>query len=547
MRALTTRRCLLGTALPVVLALLTTLACTESDSPGPCRVGCDRGILVGGVTAGTDPVAAEVIAMRVDETGVEFLASTVADSSGRFVMELPSGGYIVSAYLPHPVRRQIYFSASGPTLEAQEADTLWIRAEGDLRWAFFPLARLRVQAAMHADYDNVPVGMMSYRHLPEGASGSGVGEQGWGNAVVRDGNLAVDSPPLLPGTYSLAMALPSGETIWLPDGHRVEDAAQVTVTAQSELPLDFTLTSPPALFEAHLTGAWMTMHTSEPRVSLFASDSTLMLRDYVDSSGACVLPLQVVEDVRVLVVNAGVERWVGGMSFEEAQVFALTPGQTTRMDEIVDCGLRVGLPGLDVGSEIQWGDVWVYDDTGTRVIGSHGISNVRESQVIPFANLDPGTYLLRVRPREFLQARWLGQWYQGALSAQDATPITLSEPGTCAEVVVELQRGASILGAVEHAGSPAQVTAWVGVTTEASPSLLGSRRAIGRDESYELRGLPDGDYRVGAWLCDEYMSCPPEDVVWFPGTTQWGEATTIAIRNGEDVTGIDIEISLAKK
>jgi len=60
--------------------------------------------------------------------------------------------------------------------------------------------------------------------------------------------------------------------------------------------------------------------------------------------------------------------------------------------------------------------------------------------------------------------------------------------------------------------------------------------------TYEVEGLPDGDWKIGAWLRAEgYPDQPPAGTVWYPGTTDWNEAGVIQVRNHADVTGIVID------
>ena len=60
------------------------------------------------------------------------------------------------------------------------------------------------------------------------------------------------------------------------------------------------------------------------------------------------------------------------------------------------------------------------------------------------------------------------------------------------------------------------------------------------DYSFNLTGLPDGDYVLGAKAF--YLSPSMEEMVWYPGTFDRQEAQVIQIRNASVVEGADIII-----
>ena len=58
-------------------------------------------------------------------------------------------------------------------------------------------------------------------------------------------------------------------------------------------------------------------------------------------------------------------------------------------------------------------------------------------------------------------------------------------------------------------------------------------------------GLPDGDFKVGAWPVGEgrdWLDPPPADTVWYPGTEDWDSASVVEIRDASVVTDLVIDV-----
>jgi hypothetical protein len=60
---------------------------------------------------------------------------------------------------------------------------------------------------------------------------------------------------------------------------------------------------------------------------------------------------------------------------------------------------------------------------------------------------------------------------------------------------------------------------------------------------FEILGLPDGRWKIGATRDYFFWGCPdslPDDMVWYPGTPDWEAATAIEIRDHAEIDGIEI-------
>jgi len=151
-----------------------------------------------------------------------------------------------------------------------------------------------------------------------------------------------------------------------------------------------------------------------------------------------------------------------------------------------------------------------------------------------FGGLTPGRYAV-----EFYAYPYLGEWYDDALSWEQATPITVGRDEAVSGIDAVMTRGSTISGIVigaEGAGiDGVQVTAyrydpdsdyWWDVTTVRTA----------RDGSYEVPRLPGGTYRVRFLGTGEYFG------EWYDNARTEGAATSIEVPRDTTVTGIDAQL-----
>jgi hypothetical protein len=251
--------------------------------------------------------------------------------------------------------------------------------------------------------------------------------------------------------------------------------------------------------------------------------------------------------VRIQVSIAGYDRWIGGDSFEEAQEFDLRLGEEITDVRYVESGLLLERPAETLGVHDDL-IVEVYDADTQRSIWPGGSSMGGSSHLHAIANLSPGNYWLHITPAGSLRCRWLAQWYDRADDSAGATVIRIQDEGETVPIGLNLIQGGSINGTVSWTWSEETAYTRVCLTTASSAEHLG-RLTLGSfwqemsEERYEMLGLPDGGYKIGAWICSDYpYNCEPINVSWYPGTADWESAEVVEIRDLGDIEGIDLEL-----
>jgi hypothetical protein len=127
---------------------------------------------------------------------------------------------------------------------------------------------------------------------------------------------------------------------------------------------------------------------------------------------------------------------------------------------------------------------------------------------------------------------------------EEATPITIPGEGEIVSVPVTLERGGTIRGTVLTVPKDPSADYYIYITAADDPAAWGHTFYWEWDRSFEVEGLPNGNWKVGAWRQwkSEYPEQPPEETVWYPGTLDWGSAGIIEIRDFSDVSGIEIVV-----
>lgn len=155
-----------------------------------------------------------------------------------------------------------------------------------------------------------------------------------------------------------------------------------------------------------------------------------------------------------------------------------------------------------------------------------------------------GGYLLRPLPEGavtiLFEDCWTGtyvkQWYDGASTQADATPVSVRDGGETPAIDAELIAGATILGTVRRQSG----SALSGACVDAYDSGLtvagrGTTSAGGR---YRISGLLPGDYRVRFSDCGNAQYAAR----WFDGASGYDSATTLTLAEAATRSGIDAEL-----
>ena len=141
---------------------------------------------------------------------------------------------------------------------------------------------------------------------------------------------------------------------------------------------------------------------------------------------------------------------------------------------------------------------------------------------------------ITVRPLDVLR-----RWRFRVSNASDIPVISSPAIAPDGTAMWSLDLGGEIKGTITDARNPA---AWhlVYFTTANDPT---ARQTVSFEEgTFAVHGLSDGDYKIGVWQYEagQYPDLPPPGTVWYPGTTDWSTAQTIAIRGHEVVSGINM-------
>ena len=518
-------------------------ACNECNEC-PSGPNCATGAIHGHVLGGGKPLEATIrTGVPRDTPGLHGSFATSTDSLGRYRLELPDGNYILQLSL---ASGRYYYSSHGIVSSEYEADTLRIAAGSDPIRADFTLGALEVRVELALDLpDRVADLWLARRDSAAGGWDRFVAlESSW----IEGGIARFGFPGLLPGVYAMELYL--GRTraeFWLPNQRSVDSAETVEVEIGRTTRYEVVVATQPARISGEIVGSWQEMGLDQPWIFLSDEDSSFVADAQADWQGGFSIGLFFPARVRLLVRMGDFTRWIGGERYTDAEVFDLRLGEEISGIRLEESGLLIEIPLDDLP------EVWdliaelVHADDLAPLASHPRIYFDERSRLIPVPNLLPGDYLLRLRPRRFLRHPWLEQWHDRAADAAQATVISLGAGGEVVPVALHPERGATIYGTIECPPGDGRTFAWICLTRATSSEHLGIQHR-GRSSTppapvdYALKGLADGDYKVGAWLCThpEY-ECPPENVMWYPGTADRDSATVIEIRDHQDVDGIILE------
>jgi hypothetical protein len=490
-------------AASLCLLLLLSPSCTDRstcDLPA-YEVGAVEGyVLAGGegrsITVGARP--------REGERRGAVIASTLSDSTGWFRLELPTGLYrletnpVSGMYSTGDVRDTITI-----TPHVQHYDLLRgqlqvrIRMPGELNGESF---KLSIRSPHTYDSDSQTL-------------------------QVQDGLLDFHFPVLYPQSYTLELE-PAGSTqgLYLPGTYDPDEAETVEIGAEEPVIIETSFEQSYASISGSITGSWQQASVDRPEVNAYSADSIRIARAWCEDDGTFTLPLFIAEPVRLLTECQGLEQWVGGATYEEAQVFSLGPGDRITGVSVVESGLNVWLEGPGT---------LTYHRASIRLIDAAGHTfepNNYSDNPITICNLPPGEYRLLVYG--YCKGEpWANQWYDGAESASAATPITLA-PGELRTVTIHLVEGGRIQGRVLDSDGQPRDDYDLRLCDADGETLCEQWQSRTRGE-FSYSGLANGDYYLAVRTTWGGETC------WYPGMREFEYATPIRIRDYGTVTGIE--------
>jgi len=541
------RPALSAALMSAMVLLIFALGCDEHPTL-PCAFVAG-GRLQGEVrTGGLSPEAIIRAISVIDGLESQTTFDTRVDSTGRYILDLPAGDYLVQLRSDHSNQHHYDYSAAGIGYGQLPPDTLRVDDSVSPVVADFDLGSL----ALHLDLsDNLEGEKASIKLYKRDASETGE----WrtylnrGTATIENGQVDIQAVGLLPGEYRVEIVLwgfdyYDGEQFWMPGIREESESPWYEVAVDSVTALTCSITSEPARLEGRISGAWLSMGLGDqPYLSIVTPDSVpIISHRRVDDDGRFAVNVFLPGPVKLLVTQNGIEQWIGGLGFTEATVYDLQLGETITNIELIQCGLRLNIDGDGVFSPSD-SEFRIHDPLDMELLATasywSGIGGV-----VPVANLWPGEFILFITPHgsRYGGSAWRPQWFDRKTEPAEARLISIGSPGEVVRLDVTLERGGTIAGELEFS-SPSSRWHYVLLTTADHYLCWGADIVFEGNREYLLQGLPDGRYRIGAisWEMDwDFGAPPPAGTIWYPGTGNWDEAEIVEIVDAADLVGLNI-------
>lgn len=535
----------------LVGTVLSFSGCGESEKPRICAPEVPAGRLQGTITAGTGLTRAVVTANRIPLPGQNsVIATTRPDASGNYGLDVPAGRYTIGLADNDDSGRALIYDYTVGGLRCHgtaSPDTVQIDESHSPEIDFiFGSVHLGIAVSASLDGERVETYLRGsgtrvapYQANPYSAS-----------AEIAQGTAEITMPFVLPGSYRLEIVVGrryylcycpyDGEHFWYPGVRDSSASPPIDVVASIKTELAVVLDPNPARIEGVVTGAWQTLGKEPPEIALLAAadSSVVMGQRRIGDDGSFGVDVYVPCPIKVMVSQDGIQQWIGGLSFQEAETFILEHGRTVSGLRFVQSGMRLELAG---SSDTGFAAITLFDSArpDLPIVFAPG-EQMGGQRVFGICNLRAGSYVLSIRPSYLGWDPWLAQWYDRSETREGALPILIPDVGMVAPVQVTLVDGGRITGRIldapQYLGEH-----WVYFTAAGDSTLAGNVPSL-QSDGFEVRGLPDGEWKIGAsrragWDSPE---APPPGTIWFPGTTDWSAAHALSIRDHGSVEGIEI-------
>jgi hypothetical protein len=502
--------------LVVALVLTATagfMGCDDDDCiVGPVVYG---GRIEGQVSDG-EPIDMSATVRYKSLPGVmpEFRISSEVDTTGYFQMIVPPGkGYL---YLSVDKSVRTYYSTRGLSTDEALADTLDVvsgivqadfklgRAQVDVELPRL-LAGVRARYALRSDVDI----HQNSRYI-----------------TPRDGVASLQYRMLPPETFDVEVDLDVVDyKVLLSYMPGQENRALLNIEPGLKDQVTVTIPSP-SILKGRVSGSWQILGGSPPRISLFFGDEQYDSVYFdTEEDGTFTFFDYQKRPIRVLVYSGLIDHWVGGNNRESATVFDMSNGQDLSF-EYVENGFRYDLIYPGDTSSIH-AIPRLFDEQGTILYQASRWSWGAGCLSRRFSNLDPGRYYLWLEPCSD-SAQWLPQFYDGATSLTDATPIVVGDGGSVTYISIPLIDGGIISGVLtDETGTPFPEDSleFYLYTDDPDFSTVWNIDTWHYDEAsgfYEVYRLEDGDYNIGVSVNDGSIG-------WYPDGQVVMDATLITI------------------
>ncbi|NTV03997.1 hypothetical protein HGA89_03635 [bacterium] len=489
--------------LALLLPPLLLVSCTGETGPDAAlhEVGAVEGYaLVAGRGEPVVILASLLTAGNYYDYTDAVVAETWSDSTGWYRLEVPAGRYILDTR----------GTAGGSTIRSRP-DTVQVTPHvlrHDLRRG---LARVRVRVPPAWEGRSCSLRLETDTRY-DCSDGDRV-EDGWADFEYH----AVE-----PGSYLMEFSSPHGEEFFLPGSMTAAgaDTLIVGLEAASSYEGDFTQTY--ATITGRVTGSWQLAPVQSLSVYAYATDSQQVSYDYCDPDGSFQIVLAIPQDVRLLFYCGGASRWHGGLTFATATNYALQAGDRITGIDVVEGGLEIWLDGPGVMAHHDV-DLEVCDEAGNVLVSLDAWHSP-----IRIGNLLPGRVLLRLDGVCERQT-WAGQWFDGAASPADATPIEVVA-GERRRLDVTLTPGGSIAGVIREADGAIPGSIQMTICDDHGEPLC-QQWSYFNGGDFSFVGLADGDFYLKALSGDG-------SPWWYPGASAFEGAVAVGITDHGAVTGL---------
>lgn len=496
-------------SLPLYPACLGILAITLAlsscdDDPTSCPV-YDVGAVEGYLISSGEVISAEVGARAMEGPSEgTIVCATQSDSSGWYRLDLPTGLY-----------RMEVKPSGGYVFSSDRRDTIRITPHVHR----YDLLRGRAEITV-----GMPAALEGARYSLR-VSGEGFDSDSE-SADIEDGELFFAFPILHPGPYLMSLSGISGR-FYLPDTPEPDEADTLHVDEAHTATYEIDFSQSHATISGNVTGSWQQVSNNTPYVRVIDEDSHRLLNRMCQSDGSFTCDLIVPQPVRLRVDNDGIENWIGGDSFETAQVFDLAPGTHVTGVSFVGSGIRALLTAPD-DPFIDRHLTVLYDGTGTELAEFTHWENPAT-----ICNLLPGSYFLHVAGHCEGES-WIDQWFDGTGTFESATPIVLGE-GELRDIEITLVGGGGIEGAVlTPDGQPPEI-AVCGLFDALGDPICpdGNPWRFFEGGIFSFSGLPDGEYYLAVAIG---YGTP----WWYPGTLDIASSSPFTIEDHGTVSDIEL-------
>lgn len=538
------------------MLVIAAVACSGcGDETVPCEPEIPAGRIEGDVTSGESLDNMIVVFTRLASESVRALTlETVPDTSGYYGMDLPAGRYTVGIQVAG--YEYLYeYNAAELSYGQIPADILLVDQRHSHSGINFSFGNLLVDVTLSQTIEGEDGEIFIYRRDAAGTS-SARSYINYGRDVINNGACQIFIPGVLPGEYKVELVLGrriylcncpyDGEHIWYPATRDSSVSPWISVPAGNTEQLAIAANPVTATISGEVIGAWQELnHHIEPEISIFDIDShKAMGRRRVKTDGSFSVDLHLPGTMKLLVTHGTMEQWIGGAAFDEATTYTVINGETVEDIQLVESAIQLSATSDEASLNSQLIKFYRAGDRSLAAYWQYDVDYSTFKSGINILNIQPGDYYMHLEPFAPGQSPWLAQWYDRQPTIDEAIRVVIPAAGEIVDLSVTLLPGGVIRGGIVQSTMPAQ-SYYVAVTPADAERIWGYVTLWTTETEFEILGLPDGEWKLGAWIPGEDGNDhpePPARAIWYPGTSAWDDATLITISAASDIDGIILSI-----